>query len=386
MTNNKKKIAFFVNHANFFISHRLPIAIEAKRRGYQVHILAGQEATNEDINYENEIKSYGLKFHRVNFRASFTNIFAEVSGFLESYKYLGKLKPDIVHCISPKGCLYGGIISRLLNTKALVLSISGMGYIFTTNVDSNKFNLMQRVYSRFLKFILKHKNLSVIVQNGDDEIFFHEYFGVKKSVISKIQGSGINLKLFEKVSFRNKEKIVMMASRPLHKKGIVEFIESSMILKKRYKDWRFILAGSLDYESPDRISSSIINEWKKEGSVEFAGHVKNISDLYLKSSIVCLPSYREGYPKTLIEASASGNAIVTTNTTGCREAVEEGKSGFLVNVGSIEEIVNCIEKLINSKALREEFGNYGMKEARLKHSIDSIVEKNIKIYDNLITK
>ena len=224
------------------------------------------------------------------------------------------------------------------------------------------------------------------MQNKDDETFFHEYFAVKKSDISKIQGSGINLKLYENVSFSNKKKIVMMASRPLHKKGVVEFIESSIILKKRHKDWRFILAGGLDYESPDRISSSRINEWNKEGSVEFLGHVKDISDLYLKSSIVCLPSYREGFPKTLIEASASGNAIVTTNTTGCREAVEEGKSGFLVNVGSVEEIVICIEKLINSKALREKLGNYGMKEARLKHSIDLIVEKNIKIYDNLITK
>tara|TARA_Y100000992_G_scaffold185392_1_gene125375 strand:+ start:40432 stop:41592 length:1161 start_codon:yes stop_codon:yes gene_type:complete len=386
LSNNKKKIAFFVNHANFFVSHRLPIALEAKRQGYQVHILVGQEATKDDVNYEKEIGGYGLKFHRVNFRASFSNIFAEVRGLLESYKYLSKLKPDIVHCISPKGCLYGGIISRLLKTKALVLSISGMGYIFTKNIDSNKFNFMQSVYSRFLKFILKHKNLTVIVQNKDDETFFHEYFSVKKSDISKIQGSGINLKLYENVSFSNKKKIVMMASRPLHKKGVVEFIESSIILKKRHKDWRFILAGGLDYESPDRISSSRINEWNKEGSVEFLGHVKDISDLYLKSSIVCLPSYREGFPKTLIEASASGNAIVTTNTTGCREAVEEGKSGFLVNVGSVEEIVICIEKLINSKALREEFGNYGMKEARLKHSIDLIVEKNIKIYDNLITK
>ena len=385
---NKTKISYFINHANFFYSHRFPIAKKAVEKGYSVSLIVGQEGdkSNED-KIERKILDERIKIYRSFFTASGLNIFKELFGFFYSLITIMRIKPNIMHCASPKGCLYGGLISRIIGTKSLVLSISGMGYIFTEKKDNNYLRkVLRSIYVLFFRVVLNHKNMIVIVQNDNDKDFLQSQFNLKDSSIVQIKGSGVNLDLYKGIDFSKKKNQVLMASRPLYKKGTIDYFKAAKKLKEFFPDWHFCFAGSLKYDSPDTIPIGIIEKWKNEDAIEILGYVENIQDLYIESSIVCLPSYREGFPKTLMEAAASGNAVVTSDVIGCRDAIIADHTGLLIEAGNIEELFEAIKRLIKEKDLRIDFARNGMTLAKNKFSLDVVVERNLDIYDKLLAR
>jgi glycosyltransferase involved in cell wall biosynthesis len=380
----KKKIVYLVNHVAFFVSHRLPLAIHAKKNGYQVVLVTGLAGSNSmETEAQKLLKKYDIEHIRVRMSVSSFNILTEFIGVLELTYNLIRIKPSIIHAVSTKGIIYGGILARLLRIKSLVISYAGMGYLFTGNTDS-KLKVFQFIFILLQKFILKHKNLRVIIQNNDDKKFLINHNIVKKKYIVFIKGSGVNLKKFAFSPIKQAEKIVLFPSRLLRNKGVIEFLEASKILSKKYPDWRFVLAGSIDYVHPTSISLEDINNFIKIKNIEWVGHQTNILKLYKKSSIVCLPSYREGMPKSLIEAAAVGRPVVTTNAVGCKESVLNKKTGIIVPTKNIDKLAQGIETLIRNKKLRYKYGKDARIFAEKSFDLEDVKDKVQDIYNLLL--
>jgi len=384
----RKSIVFIINHLAFFVSHRLPIAIRALEEGYKVSLITGKSASLIlDKEARQKIKKYDISIKTVQFSSTGTNPIRELLGIIQISILLKKIKPNLVHCASPKGVIYGGIASKVAKIEAIVFAISGMGYAFTKRNSCLK-KTLSSIFFLIGRFSFSHKNKIVIVQNNDDYNILKEHKLAKKSEMILIEGSGINLKNFENINLDLKEKIILFPARIMKDKGIYEFVNAVKILCVKYDNWKFIVAGTHDYESPNSIKKNIITDWKKIKNLQFLGHLhtEDMNNLYKLSSIVCLPSYREGLPKSLLEAQAAGCPVITADTVGCRDAIINNETGYLVPPYNSSEIVKKIELLINNSRLRKELGTKGINNANKKFGIDQILEKIFNSYEKLLNK
>ena len=197
----------------------------------------------------------------------------------------------------------------------------------------------------------------------------------------RIDGAGADLKKFY-FNTKNKKKIILFPARVLLEKGIVEFINASKKLTKKYPLWKFLIAGTLNYKKgeEEKIFTNVRLIEKEYKNIIFLGYVKNIKKLFNKASIVCLPSYREGFPKALIEACASGCAIVATDVPGCRDAIINNYNGLLCKVKNHLDTFTKIEKLILNEKKRKIFSKNSRKLAEKKYSINTYIKKNLDFY------
>lgn len=381
-----KRIAYVVNHAAFFVSHRLVLADAARQIGFDVRLLTGQPGSEEMERLAvMQLKGSGVRHHRSLFRSSGMNPFIELLGILQLALQIIRFKPDILHCASPKGVLYGGLVARICRVQGLVLAISGMGYAYTNGTDrSGVRSIVRRVYDALAGFAFHHPNVRVIVQNHDDHKAVINKGLADTSSLYLIPGSGVNLSLFEGCTADNKSNIVLLPGRMLKDKGVEEFVEAARRIKVVEPDWRFVLAGAAGYDNPSAIRDDQLQAWKAEGCVEWQGHVNDMVPLFRESSIVCLPSYREGMPKALLEAAAAGCAVVATDVTGCREAVVAGVTGDLVPVRNIEALTDTLLSLIKDKSRRHAYGTNGQERARALFSVNSVVNQTMEIYKDLL--
>ena len=380
------RIAYVINHVAFFISHRLPLATAARDAGYEIMLFTGQPASSVMENTAiSRLHSASIPYKRSIFRSSGTNPLTEAVGFLQIIFYLLKFKPDIIHCASPKGVLYGGIAARICQIPGLVLAISGMGYIYTKSGKLNSSRkFFKQIYTILARFAFNHRNMRVIVQNKDDLDFIHKIGFAKKSQSILIPGSGVDLSLFSDIGIEDKSEVILFPARMLRDKGIEEFVAAAQKVKCVEPTWRFILAGAADYDNPTAISESTLHSWQNAGIVEWLGHVDDMVTLYREASIVCLPSYREGMPKALLEAAAASCAVVTTDTTGCRDTIEANVTGDLVPTYDSDELAATILALIRDDDRRKRYGINGRKRAVDLFSIDSVINKTISVYSELL--
>ncbi|MCI3204938.1 MULTISPECIES: glycosyltransferase family 4 protein [Pandoraea] len=379
-------ITYVINHAAFFVSHRLPLAIGARKAGYQVDLLTGQAGSaSMEPHAEAVLSKANIAHKRVAFRSASVNPLLELRGLLELVFSMRRSRPDLVHCASPKGLLYGGLAARVNGVKAVVLAISGVGFAQT---DAGKGGWKRRiigmVYRQLARFAYGHKNLEVIVQNLDDKAALLSQGLVKEAQITLIPGSGVELSAFIDAPIERKTPIVMLPARMLKDKGVIEFVNAARAIKAAAPDWRFVLAGAADYGNPTSVSREQIAEWEAEGLVEFLGHVENIAPWFREASIVCLPSYREGMPKALLEAAAAGCAVVTTDAIGCREAIVNGETGDLVPIRDTEALTAALLSLINDRARRERYGEAGRRLSISKFGIEAVTNTTLAIYARLL--
>ena len=172
-----------------------------------------------------------------------------------------------------------------------------------------------------------------------------------------------------------------MISRVVKSKGICEYLEAAKVLKKKYPDWNFNLAGSLDYITPDKIDLKYFNYFLKEKIVNYLGFVEDPLKLYLNAEIFCLPSYREGMPKTVLEASAVGLPIVTTNTVGCKESIVINKNGLLCKKKNFIDLSVKIEILIKNKKLRNRMKIFSKKYAFNHYTVNKVTNTIFSLYE-----
>ena len=373
----KKKIAYVINHISFFTSHILPLAIEAKKKGYEIKIFCGEGGSREtEIVAKKILIKNKIEFNNVGFTPASKNIFSEFKFLIIFLRELRKYNPDIVHGISLKGILYSCFYFNIFGAKKLVCFITGMGYFFTNNLKFYDL-IIKRIILFIIKFTIKSKNSLLIIENRTDKKFFIEKLKIYNSKIKIIAGVGVDLKKFN-FKFGKKKKIILFPARVLVEKGINEFLSCAKILNKKYPDWKFHIAGTLNYKK-NQVSFIKKSNLK---NIKFYGHYQNIYKLFNESSIVCLPSYREGFSKSLMEACASGCAIVTSNVPGCRDIVKNNYNGYLCLPKNVNSLYSKLDKLINNKKIRETFFKNSRKLAEKKFDQKIFIKKNLYNYES----
>ena len=378
LNSEKIKIVFLVNDLNFFCSHRLPIAEESKSRGFEVVIGYGELGAADPKLLENK----GFKLRFIPMERGGKNLFKDLKTLFDIWKLFKSEKPNIVHLVTIKPYLYGGIVARLTRVPSLVSAVSGLGTIF----------IKQNFRAKFLRFLLypvyyfafNHKNQIVIVQNNEDAKLLASWGVLNQSKVKLIRGSGVKLSKFTDLNEHDSTPIVCFAARFLIDKGLYEYISAAHILRQRGLKARFFLVGGLDEKNNTGISAQDLRKIKEDGDVEVLGFCEDIPKLYAKSHIICLPSYREGLPKALIEAAAAGRAVVTTNVPGCRDAIEPGVSGILVPVMNKQALADAIEDLIENPKKRRNMGKAGRLLAEKEFRIEKIVNDHHKVYESLL--
>jgi glycosyltransferase involved in cell wall biosynthesis len=374
-----QKILYVANFDGFFLSHRLPIALEAQKLGYEVVVIC------ENTGKADKITEHGFQYIELPFyREKKINLLNEVKYIYFLYNHYKKIKPNIIHHISIKPVIYGSLAAKFLNTNiAIVNAFSGMGYIFT---DSRK-KISEYFLLPLFRFIFKQKRLKIILQNHDDYNFFLNKKVVNELNLEIIKGSGVYLDEFAFSSIPsisdNKLRIILPA-RMLRDKGIFEFYYAAQLLKKEYPQILFTLCGDIDKANPSSLTTEQLVQWNKEGIVSWIGHKKNMADIIASHHIVVLPSYREGLPKSLIEACAIGRPIITTDTNGCRECVIPDYNGFLVPVKDHLKLAETIKTFIQSPELLSKFGSNSRILAEREFDINNVLVKTINIYSNLL--
>lgn len=375
----KKKLLFLVNQLSFFISHRLPVAEAALNKGFNVFIIYG-ELGSDDVNPE-MLKQKGFNIIYIPIKRGSYNLIEDFKAFFNIWKFFKKYKPDIVHLVAIKPYLYGGLISRITNVPSVVSAVSGLGSLFINK--SFKIKFLRFILHPFYKMTFNHPNQKIIVQNENDSKTLVDWGVLNFSKIKILKGSGVKLENFSNFTEPYGPPVVCFAARLLREKGVYEFISAARLLKKRGINAKFILAGDLDENNPSGLNLDDLNKLKKEGSVEVMGFQKDIPALYSKSHIICLPSYREGLPKSLIEAAAASRAIVTTNVPGCQDAIIPDKTGLLVQVKNPSKLAEAIQWLIEHPKERIAMGQAGRKFVQKEFAIEKIVQDHIDIYDEL---
>lgn len=363
----------------FFISHRLCIAQEAVKQGWQVIVAA------ENTGRASEIESEGIRFVDFPFSRSGTNPIEELKTLKNFYKLYKDLQPDVVHHITLKPVIYGSVVAKLLRIKGVLNAVSGLGYNFT----EGRFGIVPRIMIKKMRFGFARKNVSIIFQNKED---YQELKDLKvldfTNTIVFIKGSGVNLDIFKPQEVLNRSKIkILLPTRMLWDKGVKEVKEASDILKEKYSEKiTFVLSGLADEENKAGVPSSYLNDWQDGDYVQWIGYQKNMVAIYQDADIVLLPSYREGMPKTLIEACAMGKPIITTDAIGCKECVDEGVNGFKVPVKSSEELAQGIIKMIENDSMREEMGKQSRLKAIKEFDQKQVIAKHLELYKELINE
>lgn len=370
------KIIYIVNVDWFFISHRLPIALEALKQGYEIHIFA------KDTGKMEHLKSLGINTYPINLERGSVNPFQSLKLLLDLKKKITSIQPDVVHLVTIKPVLIGGLAAILAKVSSIVYAISGLGFIFTNTMLKAK--ILRLGIIPVYRLALSAKNKTVIVQNLDDLRILRQYISIPESQTVLIPGSGVDLQQFDVQPLPLRNKIVLMACRLLADKGVYEFHKSALLLKEKYPDVRFVLVGGIDPDNPASLTEQELNEWVQKGDLEWWGHQSNMPEILSQATVIVLPSYREGMPKVLLEAQALGRPIVTTDVPGCREAIDDGKTGFLVQVKNEQSLANAIEKLITNDDLCLEFSHNARVLAEQKFDIKQVVKTHMNIYKNLV--
>lgn len=377
---NKKKVIILVNNLKFFITHRFPLIEALYKKGYKINVAYG-EGRNEDLKFLH--KRGFVTFYIPIYRGSI-NLLKESITFLKILRFFIDQKPDLVHLITIKPYIYGGIISRLTNVPNVVSAVSGLGSLFIDK--SLKKNFLKFLLFYMFKIAFNHNNQKIILHNYDDLNYLSRWGVINPLKTKIIKGSGVNLENFQDLKEHPGLPVVCLAARLLRDKGIIEFILASKILKKEGIEARFIIAGDLDKQNPSGLNLNELENLNKDNCVEFFGYQNDIPDLFSKSHIICLPSYREGMPKSLLEAAAAGRAIVTTDVPGCRDAIINNKTGLLVPKKDSSKLAEAIKFLINHPKKRILMGKAGRRLAEKEYKIEKVIQNHLDIYEELFKK
>lgn len=371
----RPRLLFVVNVDRFFVSHRLPIAEAALTDGYDVHLACA------DTGLKQFLESRGIRVHELKFGRSDTSPIAAVRNITRVMLLLRALRPDVTHLVTIKPVLLGGIGARLAGAKRVVAAVSGLGYVFLAKgLLAQARRLMVGLLYRIA---LASKEVVVIFQNPADAQLVTALAGLVPSQIKIIRGSGVDLAWFTPEPLPDGEPVVVFAARLLIDKGVREFVEAAYVLREQGLRARFIVAGDPDLENPASLQKPELDSWCKDGVVELVGHVDDVRQLFARSHLVVLPSYREGLPKVLMEAAACGRAVITSDVPGCRDAVTPEETALLVPPRTVTPLASAMKVLIEDRERCAAMGRAGRRLAEEAFGVRGVVDAHLDIYAQL---
>lgn len=376
MENRPIKLLMLVTVDWYFWSHRLAIAKAAQKVGMEVVVVTRTGSLRQQLEGE------GFKVVEWKNDRKGVNPFAELASLLQLTRIYKREKPDIVHHVAIKPAVYGGIAARLTNITARVATITGLGYVFLGS--SLKARLLQPLVRLLLRLGLGGKGSLTVFQNNEDleELAGHGVVDTSRTVL--IRGSGVDIDTYRVEPEPSGVPLVALASRLLWDKGVGEFVEAARILEKRKVAARFALIGDADADNLAAVPSKQLAAWAEEGAVEVWGYRDDMPEVLKSVNVFCLPSYREGLPKALLEAASSGRAIVTTDTLGCREVVRDGENGLLVPARDSKSLADALQHLITHPELRAEMGRRGRERAVSEFSEMTVITATMETYNRLL--
>jgi glycosyltransferase involved in cell wall biosynthesis len=367
---NKKKIIIFANTDWYLYNFRYPLIRELMVNDFHVLLLSPRG------DYAHRFAEDKIRWRSIEFSRRGLNPIREFSTIIKLVRILLQERPDILQTFTLKSNLLGAIAGKLLGPISIVHSITGLGYLFGQRMRKS-------VITKFLLLSMRvfFRGSQVIFQNTENMNFFRERKIVSKKHSHLIPGSGVDVDYFVAQAEMEGSVLVVFAGRYLRDKGVIEFIEAAEKIKEMGVDARFAIVGGIDTGNPESLKAEELVELNRAGAVEDWGWREDMKEVYRLAHIVCLPSsYAEGLPKVLIEASASGRAIVATDIAGCREIVEDGKSGYIVPVGDADALVQALENLIQDSKVRVKMGREGRLRAEKEFSTAVINQQTLDVY------
>jgi len=369
------KIILFANTDWYLHNYRMPLAETLVDLQNELILLSPAG------DYSNQISSLGFNWREVKITRSGINPLREIRTIFHLAKIYRHEKPDLVHHFTSKCVLYGSVAAKLAGITRVINSVTGMGFVFTKKTPLTFF--LKPFVLLFYRLSLTYSH--VIFQNQQDLDFFVGHHLVKASNCALIPSSGVDLEKFHPTLYQKGDPLVILPARMLWDKGVGEFFEAAKMLKNKGIKARFALVGGPDPDNPSSISEEQLEQWSHSGIIEYWGWQTDMASVYQKSSVVCLPSYREGLAKGLIEAASCGRALVASDIPGCREVVMQGVNGFLVPIRKIIPLAEAIEKIILDKQLMAKMGKESRKIAEREFSVEKINRGTIFEYNKLIT-
>ncbi len=368
------KLLYVITEDWFFTSHFLERAVAAKASGYDVAVATRQRGD------ASRIESHGIKVIPIEFSRHGLNPIREYSTVRQLRRAIRAFDPDIIHNIALKPVALGTLAARMCRVRNIVNAPVGMGYIFSS--QDRKAKILRPFLRQIFRVLLNPRGSRVIIENHDDfESLVSSHF-VRRSDLVLIKGAGVDTDVFVPTPETSGPIVISLIARMLRDKGVVEFVDAARRIVKTSRDARFQLIGDIDSGNPTTLRRAQLEQWDREGIVNWRGHVNDIPAVISGSHIICLPSYREGLPKSLIEALAAGRPVVTTNVPGCREVVTHELNGLLVEPRDSGALADALQRLIADKELRIKFGAAGRILAEQEFSATHINRQTLDVYES----
>lgn len=371
------KIVLFANTDWYLYNFRRSLALSLHRAGHELLLLSPPGP------YGEKLQALGLRWEALPMERRSLNPLRELSLLRYLVRLLRRERPALVHGFTIKCAVYGSLAARLAGVPARINAVAGMGYVFTSN--DAKARALRPVVRGLLRLALDGEGARLILQNADDVALFERAGLVDPARIRLVRGSGVDCSRFVK---RSGERSggplrVLVAARLLWDKGLEEYVTAARELLAEGRRIEFLLAGTPDPGNPAAVPEDTVRSWVEEGVVNWLGHVDDMPTLLGAVDVVALPSYREGLPKTLIEAAACAQPLITTDVPGCREVVTDGVDGLLVPVRDAKALAQAIRRLDDDPTFARRIGEKAWAKAHTEFDERIVISRTVDVYREL---
>ena len=365
------KLLFVVTEDWYFVSHRLALAVAAKKGGFDVAVATRVGEHGETI------RAAGIRLIPFGLARRRGNPLREVAALVRLYC---REQPDIVHHVALKPIVYGALSAWVARVPAQVNAVAGLGWLFTST--KGMMRLVRPAIRWTLAWLLNARGSLTIVQNPDDRALLIRTH-LPEARLRLIRGAGVDTTSFHPVPEPSGSVCIVLAARMLWDKGVGEFVEAARLLTQAGAYARFVLVGDPDPGNPASVPVEALRAWHGHNGVEWWGRRDNMQDVFRSAHIACLPSYREGLPKVLLEAAACGLPIVTTDAPGCREIVRSGDNGLLIPMRDAQALAQALRILIDDEDLRAKMGRRAREIVLAEFSQEQVIAETLAVYREL---
>lgn len=362
---SRPKLLFVVTEDWAFCSHRLPTAFAARDAGYDVVVAARMRE------HQDRIEALGFRTVPWAIKRESQNPFSELSALLDLIRIYRVERPDVSYHVALKSIIYGSIAARMAKVGATVNLFSGLGVVFISK--TLKFRLIRKLVTPILRWAHKPHNTRLQVQNSDDRAVLNDLGISTPKKTDLVPGSGLDLENFPETPEPSDEMpTAVLVARMLWDKGIGELAQAARLLKERGVALRIVLVGQPDPANPATIPAPQIKAWVDEGLMEWWGRREDVADILKQSHIAVLPSYREGMPRSLLEAAAIGRPLVAFDTAGCRDLINDGENGRLAPFQDVAALADALQQLAEDGDLRKRLGHQARLDIERTYSSEAI--------------
>lgn len=359
------KILIIASSGTSLINFRGDLIREILKKNHYVVAVAPEIEAKEKVN------SLGAVYYAVPFARAGTSFFMDIKLVIDLVRIIREVKPDITFGYTIKPVVYGTIASKISGVRYRYSMITGLGSMFIGKRIS-----IVKIISKILYKVSLMLNHKIFFQNPDDLNDFIKQKLVNKEKTVVVNGSGVNLSYYRLTPLPNELSFLMIA-RIIRDKGVIEFLEACREIKEIYPNVRCFLLGGYD-RNPTVLDKDLLDQYCKNGYIEYFGKVSDVRPYITKCSVFVLPSYREGTPRSVLEAMSMGRPIITTDVPGCRETVKDGINGFLVPVKDTKSLFMKMEWFISNKDKISSMGKASYEYCLEKFDVRKVNEQIIK--------